>query len=332
MKKVLNITLAIIALGVINAHSQAPSKENLYTLLSDETLVYSENCFSFTDNGKDIFIVVHGNNGYYTINNGVRKGPYKEMNESLLKPCNQNNNSCSVFEPNGNSDGVSFDEYLKTNDDGTSSIIFKGKEYGPFMALQSFQFNSSKSIFIASAIEKDMSKKLIVSNGKTVPIDGMVSRVYFSPDGSQYLIKLGFDYTAQNIDPTKLNMDQMMSFTLLTSEGIKFGPFNGEKITESDIWFTQTTGNHWFLRNGDDLLLDGKPFMKMPENANRCDVWFSADCKRYAVTSYDKVRFSDNTIVPYPIITTLFYKDGKAYLRLITLENEKEINLYSKAL
>lgn len=331
MKKFFNITLSIIILGVINAHSQVPQKENLYSLQSGESMVYGENCFNFSDNGKDIFIVIHGNDGYYTINNGVRKGPFKEMNENLLKPCEQNNNNCSAFDPNGSSD-FSYDDYVKANDDGTFSINFKGKNYGTFTVLQAFELSSDKNSFVASAVTPDMSKELILSNGKTIKVDGLVSKIYFSPNGSMFIAKVGFDYTAQNIDPSKINMEQISSYTLLTSDGVKFGPFNGEKVTESDVWFTQTTGNHWFLRNGDDLLLDGKTFMKMPENANRCDLWFSSDCKRYAVTSYEKVKFSDNTVVPYPMITTLYYKEGKAYLRMITLENDNEINVYTKAL
>jgi len=330
MKKILFI-ISIASL-VFNANAQQPTKENIYTLKPNESLVYGENCFYFSDQGKSIFFVLKANEGFYTVSNGVRKGPFKEMNDNLITPCKENNNSsCAAYEPNVDSEDF-YSKYVMANDDGSFTIKFNGKTYGPFANLLFFQTNENKSAFAASVTDMSLGKKLIFSNGKSFPIDGMVGSIKFSPDGSFALARVGFDYQSGNFDPSKINMEQITSFTIITSDGAKFGPFNGEKVTESDIWFTKTTGNHWFIRNDNNLLLDGKPFMKMPENSGRCDLWFSADCKRYAVAKYDNVRFSDNSTIPYPIQTSLFYKDGKAYLRCVTIENEKEINVYTKAL
>lgn len=332
MKNIGAFILFIIGVvTAINSYAQAPVKENLYTLKANESMVYGENCFFFSANGKDIFMVIKGDDGYYTIDNGVRKGPFKEMNEKLIKPCKQTEKGCAAYEPKGDSN-EDITKYIMTNDDGTSSITFNGKTFGPFMAPQFFELSDDKTKFAAVVMEQDMSKKIIMSNGKTIKVDGMVSNIMFSPDGSLALFRVGFDFQSPNLDPTKITMEQASTFSIMTSDGVKFGPYNGEKVTDSDIWFSKSTGNHWFLRNGDDLLLDGKPFMKMPEYGSKCDLWFSNDCKRYAVSNYERVKFSDGSSIPYPIQTSIFYKDGKAYIRCITVENEKEINVYTKAL
>lgn len=329
MKKLNLLMYAVTFLITVNALAQAPTKENIYTLKANESIVYGENCFSFSDQGRNIFFVFKGNAGYSIYDNSAVKGPFKEMNDNLLKPCNQKINTCAFFEQE-NADASS---YTVANDDGTASISINGKTYGPFMGLLSFQISEDKSKFVAQVVEQNMSKKIISSSGKTMSIDGLASTILMSPDGSFFVMMVGFDYTQQNLDPTKITMEQMSSFNIITSDGIKFGPFNTDKVTASDVWFTRTTGNHWFLKNGDDLLLDGKPFIKMPESgAGRCDIWFSADCKRYAISNYEKVKFSDGSSIPYPIQTTLFYKDGKAYLRCVTLENDRELNVYTKAL
>lgn len=333
MKSPNTILLIIIALTIAaSGFAQSPTKENLYTLKPNESLVYGENCFNFSGQEKNVFIVIKGNDGFYTLENGVRKGPYKEMSDNLIKPCNQSTNSCATYEPKGDANDDIYNKYVVSNEDGGISINFNGKTYGPFANLLFFQISEDRSKFVASVTDMSLSKKIILSSGKIIPLDGMVSSIKFSPDGSFAAIRVGFDYQSPNLDPSKLTMEQMASFFIVTTDGTKFGPFNGEKVTEYDIWFTRTTGNHWFLKNGDNLLLDGKPLMKMPENAGRCDLWFSPDCKRYAVSNYEKVKFSDNSSIPYPIQTSVFYKDGKAYIRCITVENESEINVYTKAL
>jgi hypothetical protein len=331
MKKanlIYTLTLAIS----INSFAQAPTKENIYTLKDNESIVYGENCFSFSDQGRNIFIVIKGDDGYYTIDNGIRKGPFKEMNDNLIKPCNQSKSNCAVYELEYHSEENIYDKYITTNEDGTFNINFSGKTFGPFAAIHSFQISSDKSKFVAAGIDKNLSKIIILSTGKTIPIEGLVQNISFSPNEDFFIAKVGFDFTNPNLDPSKINMEQMSAFSIMTSDGIKFGPFSSEKVTDSDIWFTKTTGNHWFLKNGDNLLLDGKTFIKMPEGVGRCDLWFSSDCKRYAISNYEKIKFSDGSTIPYPTETTLFFKEGKAYLRCITLENEHEINVYTKAL
>jgi len=334
MKKsrVIFLILAGLTIGM-NCIGQAPTKEKIYTLQANESMVYGENCFYFSDQGKDIFMVIQGLDGYYTFDNGVRKGPFKEMTTNLIKSCSQPaSRNCAIYEPTINSNEDIFSKYILTKDDGSGSINFNGKTYGPFAALLNFDVSEDKLKFAAVVVDQNMSKKLILSTGKTIPIDGMVQTMKFSPDGNLVLMRVGIDYQSPNFDPSKITVEQITAISILTSDGDRFGPFNSEKVTDYDIWFTKTTGNRWFLRNGDDLLLDGKPFMKMPESADRCDIWFSPDCKRYAVSNYEKVVFSDGASIPYPIQTTLFYKDGKAFLRCITLENEREINVYTKAL
>ena len=333
MKRTSLLFIIIIIVSIsIESHAQAPTKENIYTLQPNESIVYGENCFSYSDQGKNVFIVIKGGDGFYTLTNGVRKGPFKEMSDNLVKPCNQSTNNCAAYDPSGDANDNIYNKYVVPSDDGEVNINFNGKTYGPFANLLFFQVSENKSKFIASVTDISLNKKLIISSGKTIPLEGMVSSVKFSPYGDFAIIKVGFDFMTPNLDPSKINSEQLNSFSVLTSEGTKFGPFNSDKITDSDIWFTKTTGNHWFIKNGEELLLDGKSFMKMPESSGRCDLWFSPDCKRYAISNYEKMKFSDNESIPYPIQTTLFYKDGKAYLRCVTIENEREINVYTKGL
>ena len=61
-------------------------------------------------------------------------------------------------------------------------------------------------------------------------------------------------------------------------------------------------------------------------------IWLSPDGKRYAIISYDKITFSDGSSFTFPLLVKKSQKDGKIWLNWVSLENEKEIVLYSKPL
>lgn len=329
-----NSIIAFIALLTFTTLSiaQAPQKEKVYTLQSGESLVYGENCFYLTDQGKDIFIVTRIDDNFFIVDNGVRKGPFSNLNDDMLKPCKHPSSSCAVYDPEYDESENVYDKYVTANDDGSGVIKFNAKSYGPYLAIFQFEVSSDKSRFVA--VVKDMNNKniFISSFGKTFAIDGLPNSIKFSPDGSLAILRVGFDYSSPDFDPTSMSMDKLMEINFITSNGEKVGPFNGEKVGDSNIWFSRTTGNHWFIEDGEQLYLDGKPFMKRPESGVKCEIWFSHDCKRYAVSSYEKIQFSDGTFIPFPIHISPFMKDGKAYLKCVTFENEKEINVYTKAL
>jgi len=332
--KNIHIVLAFYSMLTIavNCPAQQPVREVLYSLQADESLVYNENCFYFTEKNKDIFIVTRKAENFFVIDNGVRKGPFERVPNEMLRSCKGEFVSCAAHEPSLGIEDSDYNQHVIQNDDGSISIKFGAKTFGPYSSLLQLAFAENRSKIHAVVMGLDGKKLYINSSGKTLPLEGMPQSLIVSPDGNLALIKYGIDYDSQNFDPTRFTMEQLMQFHILTSEGLKFGPYDGNTVTDYDIWFCKTSGNHWYMKANNNLLGDGKILAKMPESTGRCDLWFNAEGNKFAIFTYERILFPDGTSIPYPMMINTFSKDGKTFLRCISLENGKDIVAYVKAL
>lgn len=326
------ITLFLTITFAISVFSQAPTKVKLYSLQPNESLVYGENCFPTTDNGKDLFVVTQSNSGYFIYENGTRKGPFKELSPEMIKNCNRPEKPCALYNPQNNSEENMFEKFIVPQEDGHFVIKFNGKTFGPYFQVYDIQLNTDKSKFAATVSDLNRKKQVVLSVGKTVALNGLPNKMQLSPDGTVAIVQIGFDYDVENFDPSTINMETVSKINIVTTDGAKFGPLDSDSFRDYYIWFCKTTANHWIIQLDGKCLLDGKTALNIPSSANNCEIWLSPDGKRYAVSDYEKIQFSDNTSIAYPFEFSVTEKDGKLFFRCISIENDKDIYVCTKAL
>ena len=330
--KVSTFTLLFTITFALSAFSQAPTKTKLYSLLPNESLVYGENCFPISNNGNDLFVVTQMNGNYFIYENGKRRGPISQLTTDMIKNCNRPQKPCAVYDPQSNNEENLFDKFIVGQDDGSMLIKFNGKTFGPYKQVYDIQLSADKSKFAATVSDLNRKKMVVLSIGKIVPLNGLPNRMYISPDGTVALVRTGFDYDVDNFDPSTINMEAATQVNLVTTDGGKFGPYNGDDFRDYYVWFCKTTQNHWVIELSGKYLLDGKTPLNIPDGFSNCDIWLSPDGKRFAVSNYEKIQFSDNTSILSPIEFTVVEKDGKLIFNCITLENDRDISVCTKTL
>jgi hypothetical protein len=120
-----------------------------------------------------------------------------------------------------------------------------------------------------------------------------------------------------------------------TNGGKKFGPFPASGIHDKNPAFCKSGGANWYMVIDNTLYINGvkvKQFSYDDVTASTCNVWLSADGKRYAIITYRKILFSDGSSYAAPLKMDTENKEGKTILKWISLENEKDLVAYSKEL
>ncbi|NJK96132.1 MAG: hypothetical protein HC905_15570 [Bacteroidales bacterium] len=196
-----------------------------------------------------------------------------------------------------------------------------------------------------------MNASLVTSEGLNVALKGDVEKIQVSPVEKKYLIAVNereaVDMSMLNKDFSKMTQEEIMKWAkeqeekvknapkpnsyVLVNGTTKFGPFPLNSFYSNNPGFTKN-GN-WIMSVNDVLYINGvkvKEFTDM--NVNTCQTYLSSDGKKYAVASYDKIFFSDGKTFMSPMEITAIEKDGKVTLKWLSLENEKDLVLYSREL
>ena len=317
-------------------HGQA-ERQVLYTLQNGEILQYGENCFSLSAEKTDIFFVVREKDKFFTVNNGVKSGPFSEMTEDKLKGCGANTNTlCARLNLADCNNSVELQNYVITDQQGKATIRFNGKTYGPYMGVVQFYLTCTGNSFLAVVMTDEMKYRLITSEGKNMELPGMCEWVQLSADGKQGLIGLGMILDPTKIDMSKINMDDFNKFSVIDLNGAAIGSFDRNKIQMDDFWFCKSGGNHWFMdKNSGEIFRDGQALKNLPPSYSDCDLWFSEDGKKIAVVDYGQGEVTENNDVwkiKNPLQLTAYQKNGKTWLKWITFENDKELVVYNRAL
>lgn len=343
---------AVLALAS-NTYSQSIatslSRTVLATLQDGESIMNSESCFMLSLNNSQLYLVTRHNNKFFIYENDKRKGPYTSLHDSMLKPCEQGRDSdekCSVFKPAQNANQT---EGITLNETGQYVIEFKGKTFGPYQYITNYNAYSDKTGFVAIAMDIQMKSTLITSEGTKTELNGDVETIYMSPVGKRYVFALkereAFDPSILKMDFSKMTQQELIAFAqkqedlkkqavppksyVYVSGGKKLGPYEPSALSSNNPAFTKTGGDNWIMTLDNTLYINGNQ-VKTFENTdlNNCNIWLSQDGKRYAITSYDKIFFSDGKAYSYPMETATFENDGKVFLKWISLENEKDLVLY----
>ncbi|NJO68358.1 MAG: hypothetical protein HC830_02960 [Bacteroidetes bacterium] len=128
MKKLLFIV--VLFSGALQGFSQSPAanRKVVISLQPNEVIMYAESHLSLLINNNQVSLTTKMGDKYYVYNNGVRKGPFddiEELEETHMEIHDDENNKCSVYQPMENSEANL--SYLSANDTEPipSSLIIK---------------------------------------------------------------------------------------------------------------------------------------------------------------------------------------------------------------
>lgn len=329
------------------------SRKVLMSLKDGERIVTNESCIELSFSANQLYLVAQQGKDFYVYENGIRKGPYKSMDQLNTRNCGErNHNNCAVYDPD---EGDNQTQYITSTETGEMAIKFNGKTYGPYKMVTEMHVSQDKSWFVALTMNLEMKSTIVSSDYPPLPLDGSASSLQVSASGKQYLasVKEGNDYDPELLktDFSKMSQDQLLKFMqaqeekkkkagppkayVFTTGGKKFGPYPLESISPDNPAFCKTGGGNWYMVSDNTLYINGKLIKKFSYDevsASTCNVWLSADGSKYAITSYRHLIFSDGSSYPSPVKLEADNKTGKTILRWISLENEKELVSYSKEL
>lgn len=352
MKKLLFIVFLFFSASQGFSQSPAATRKVLITLQPGEVIMYAESYLSLMITTNQVALTTRMGGKYYVHKNGVRKGPFDNIEPAEAPPMGVQENEddkCSVYQPLENSEANQ--SYLSANDDGTYSIKLNNKKYGPYNFVGHLHVWPDKSGFFAITMDQGMNASLVTSEGLNVPLKGDVEKVQVSPVGKKFLFAVdereAVDMSMMTKDFSKMTQEDLVKWAkeqeekmknapkptsyVLVNGTTKLGPFPLNSFYSNNPGYTKN-GN-WIMSVNDALYINGvkvKEFTDM--NVNTCQTYLSSDGKKFAVASYDKIYFSDGKIYPSPMETTAIEKDGKVTLKWLSLENEKDLVLYSRDL
>lgn len=337
MKKIC-LAIFVALVFIYYAGAQKANKTTLLTMQDGEQLVYGENCFNLNAGGKNAVIFTSKSAGgkvqFFMYENGVKKGPYDEVKQDLIK-CNGSTYSknCARQGNSADMDDV-MEKYVAINQaDGKASIKLDGKTYGPYLAVSHLFVTADNKKFYAVVVNaSNMKTEFVCSDGRVVVVNGGADGIYVSPDGNEaYLFQRGLINIEEIIrnggDISKINMGDLEKVLLLNINGKQFGPF--DKLSNSEVWYCKTN-NGLIYRVENEIYLNGVKFTTLKETPDPCTFWLSNDGKKNAVVNYDKIVFSDGESFPYPLEVEHVIVNGKTYLIWAALENGTNLVLYKK--
>jgi len=356
--KYFSLTLLILVICLENGLSQNAtatanlSRKVLVTLQPEEGILEAESCFPLAVDGNQFYLVTSLDNKFFIYENGQRKGPFEDLETAGYKPCEDNlaDNECNAYTTEES--GMNR-ELLTVSDDGKYLIKFNNKTYGPFMYFRDIYVWPDKSGFVAIAVDAGMKSYLVTSEGQNAVLEGDAESLHISPSGENYVFAVKEN---PNLNPSLLSMDfskmtteELMKFAkeqeekaksagppkawVYVSNGPKIGPFGAQGFYFNSLTYTKTGGDNWIMRVDNVLYINGIEKKKFDDiDLNSCKIWVSKDGKRYAVATWDKIAFYDGSIYPYPIKIAGLEKDGKNLMKWVSLENEKDLVLYSREL
>jgi hypothetical protein len=346
-----SLSIALLTFSIAIAQVQV-NKKVLLTLQPNETILTGESCIDIAITTNSLYVVTLQNGRIFVYENGQRKGPFSSPDAAKVKNCNNYSSAeCAIYKSENSSETAN--EFLGYSEDGKMHIKFKGKTYGPYKFIRDFFVSKDKSVFTAVAANDDLKFTLISSDNTIQPIKANVSKLLVSSSGKKFLAieKQGdeIDPNIMNIDYSKLTTDQIMKMAkemedkkknagepqafLYTNGGKKFGPYPVESISDYNPAFNRTGGDNWYMLLDNALYINGIKIKQFDIiHPSTCNIWISADGKRYVVTDYEKMYFSDGSKYNAPIKITTENKDGKTLLKWVAFENGKEIVSYSREL
>ena len=354
MKKhllILALFTAIPPAVFLNAQGNNAVKTKLFSISTNEKPVYSECKLYMSSSGTTVSLVTRDDNGkFYVYEKGGKSGPIDNFRKIVQEPQDDKDimsSSLYVSERATNQEGM-----VTANDEGKMLIKSGGKTYGPYQGvLDAYTGDDGK--LTAAIIVEDMKPSLLTQTGTLVKLEGTPSFTNISPSGKKILIVSIKEYDPSkellNQDLSKLSVAELQKLSkkieeeknnapppqayIYINDGEKLGPYPKDAFSTDNPSFCVTAGENWMMTIDNKLYVNGTLLSNLgSEYVANNTIWLSPDAKRFAIITYEKITFSDGSSFQFPLLVKKSQKDGKIWLNWVSLENEKEIVLYSKPL
>ena len=348
MKKILFVFFFPVLLCIVNAQT-AVSKKKVFEIGPGEEPVYSEYTLLLSSSGTDVSMVTtSATDKYFLYINGQKKGPFEDPKKIEWTDDREEDMYSSVYRDNR---VVDQNKFLTAGDDGRMLIKANGKSYGPFQLVLNI-FSDTDGNLISAITVEGMNASLLTQSGTIIKLEGIPSYTCSSPSGKKVIVMATKEFNPaaefMNIDFSKLTQEQMMKLSkdieakqkaapppvsfLYFNDGTKLGPYPKDDISNNNPAFCKTGGDNWLMQLNSKLYVNGAEIATLENYVSNDDIWLSEDGKRYAIITNEKIAFSDGSSFDFPLKIKRITKNGVTSFTWVSLENKKDVVVYSKTL
>jgi hypothetical protein len=326
MKKIAFFILLLIMFesSLAFSNAQAPqagsTRKVLFEISGGERPVFNGSSLTLSPIGNSVTVFTNDDEGrFFVYENGDKRGPFYDAAASRVKlPEDDLQEFDPIFRRESDAD---FEKYIDYNPDGLATLKYGGKTFGPFQSILEFYANSDKKSF-SGIVMKDGKPQLISPSGITIEIDGQPGFTHPSPTGNKLMVTTVKE--KDNVAPEAY---------IYFQDGKKFGPYNPVKINPNNPAFSKTGGDNWLLTMNSKLFINGiKVKDLINEDISPANVWLTPDGKRFVIIVFNRLEFSDGTIIKDPLKFRISVLQNKITVWWLSVENEKDIVLYSKTI
>lgn len=325
MKKIAYIIfLSIIVEGTLSVtKAQDPqvgsTRKILFEISKGERPAFNGSSLTISPIGNSVIVFTNDDEGrFYVYENGNKRGPFYDAAASRVKlPEDDLEEYDPIFRRESDAD---FEKYVESGTEGLSTVKFGGKKFGPFQFILEFYANNNKNF--SAVVMKDSKPQLINFSGSVTELDGQPGFTHPDPTGNKLMVTT-----------VKEKEDNPPEAYIYFQDGKKFGPYNPNKINPNNPAFNKAGGDNWLLTMNSKLFINGiKVKDLINEEISPANIWLSPDGKRYAVIVFNRIEFSDGTIIKDPLKFRILVQQNKITVWWLSVENEKYIVLYSKTI
>ena len=296
------------------------TRKVLFQISNEERPVFNGSSLTISPIGNSVIVFTNDDEGrFFVYENGNKRGPFYDVSASRVKlPEDDLQEFDPIFRRESDAD---FEKYIEYNPDGLATLKVGGKTFGPFQSILEFYANSDKKIF-CGIVMKDGKPLLISHSGLTTELDGQPGFTHPDPTGNRLMVTTVKE--KDNVAPEAY---------IYFQDGKKFGPYNPVKINPNNPAFSKTGGDNWLLTMNSKLFINGiKVKDLINEDISPANVWLSPDGKRFVIIVFNRIEFSDGTIIKDPLKFRISVQQNKITIWWLSIENETDIVLYSKSI
>jgi len=332
MKTIITSAISMLfALSPMLMSAQGVEKKIIATLGPGEKIVHGENCLLLDKNPESISFVTVVTSGstkeYYCYGkDGKKTGPVAKPDATYWEGCQGINLEDCIA--NHECDVEDMAEYL---DWGSGSIKFQGKTYGPYGQVMKLCISENGQNFYAVALDSEMKIMFFDKNNRKVELGGMPEDLIISPDGSKAFAVIKGEinpFDPESMARIMANPEEYNNpkVKLVGINGTIYGPYVSNNY--NDAWFVPPA--KLVIYGNQEVSLDGEFLFKSQDYISKCDIWVSSNGKDYAWANYENLIFSDGSKYTAPLSIKYILVGGQAMLKWVSLDNEKNLTLYSR--
>lgn len=298
---------------------EGSTRKILFEISKGERLVFNGSSLTLSPIGNSVIVFTNDDEGrFFVYENGNKRGPFYDAAASRVKlPEDDPEEFDPIFRRDSDAD---LEKYVESNTEGLTTVKFGGKTYGPFQFILEFYPNNTKNF--SAIVMKDGKPQLINSAGGVTELDGQPGFSHPSPSGNKLMVT--------TVKEKEGNPPEAFIYF---QDGKKFGPYNPKKINPDNPAFSKTGGDNWLLTINSKLFINGIQVKDLiNEQISPANIWLTPDGKRFVVVVYNRIEFSDGIIIKDPLKFRISVQQNKITIWWLSVENEKDIVLYSKTI